>query len=110
MIPSQLLKGVLEGCILEIIQKQETYAYEISEKLKEVGFGEISEGTIYPIILRLNKKGWLDSVMRKSAIGPKRKYYHLTPEGEKALKAFETDWANVQLAINQLFEGERTDG
>mgnify|MGYP003448991760 CR=1 FL=1 len=55
MIPSQMLKGMLEGCILEIINMQETYAYEISEKLGKYGFGEISEGTIYPIILRLQK-------------------------------------------------------
>lgn len=44
MIPSQMLKGMLEGCILEIINKQETYAYEISKRLSNYGFGEISEG------------------------------------------------------------------
>ena len=53
MIPSQMLKGLLEGAILKIIQQEETYAYEISKKLNSYGFGEISEGTIYPIILRL---------------------------------------------------------
>ncbi|MCC9684080.1 PadR family transcriptional regulator, partial [Streptococcus agalactiae] len=52
MIPSQMLKGLLEGAILKIIQQEETYAYEISKKLNSYGFGEISEGTIYPIILR----------------------------------------------------------
>ena len=63
MIPSQMLKGMLEGCILEIINKQETYAYEISEKLSKYGFGEISEGTIYPIILRLQKNEMISSLV-----------------------------------------------
>ena len=49
MIPSQMLKGLLEGCILEIIHQQETYAYVISKELAKCGFGDISEGTIYPI-------------------------------------------------------------
>ena len=55
MISSQMLKGMLEGCILKIISQKETYAYEISKELENYGFGTISEGTIYPIILRLQK-------------------------------------------------------
>lgn len=109
MIPSQMLKGVLEGSILKVIQQQETYAYEISEKLKDVGFGEISEGTIYPIILRLNKNGLIAGISRKSAIGPKRKYYHLTPMGIEALEQFEENWHNLQFAINQLLTGGKAD-
>lgn len=50
MIPSQMLKGVLEGCILEIISRQETYGYEIAETLSGNGFGRIAEGTIYPLL------------------------------------------------------------
>ena len=63
VIPSQMLKGMLEGCILEIINKQETYAYEISKKLSKYGFGEISEGTIYLIILRLQKSEMINSTL-----------------------------------------------
>ncbi len=59
MIPSQMLKGLLEGAILKIIQQEETYAYEISKKLNSYGFGEISEGTIYPIILRLQSNKYI---------------------------------------------------
>ena len=50
MIPSQMLKGVLEGCILEIISRQETYGYEIAKTLSGYGFGRIAEGTIYPLL------------------------------------------------------------
>ena len=51
MIPSQMLKGTLEGCILAIISKEETYGYEISRQLQEYGFGSIAEGTTYPFLL-----------------------------------------------------------
>ena len=56
MIPSQMLKGTLEGCIMAIISRQPTYGYEIAEQLKNYGFGQIAEGTIYPLLLRLEKK------------------------------------------------------
>lgn len=104
MIPSQMLKGMLEGCILKIIQQKETYAYEISSKLGQYGFGDISEGTIYPIILRLQKNEMITSVTRDSNSGPKRKYYYLTFRGEEALQEFETNWAELDRAVNQLLK------
>ncbi|WP_294349637.1 PadR family transcriptional regulator [uncultured Clostridium sp.] len=104
MIPSQMLKGMLEGCILEIINKQETYAYEISRKLEGYGFGEISEGTIYPIILRLQKNEFLIATVRESNNGPKRKYYSLSDKGIEALKNFKTNWMNLNKAVNKLLE------
>lgn len=110
MIPSQMLKGVLEGCILEIIRKQETYAYEISKQLEKYGFGEISEGTIYPIILRLQKSELLEATIQESNIGPKRKYYHLTEKGVISLNEFKNNWQKLANAVNQLFmEGEENE-
>ena len=53
MIPSQMLKGTLEGCILGILSQKETYGYEISSRLSDYGFGTVPEGTIYPLLLRL---------------------------------------------------------
>ncbi|MDU4891342.1 MAG: PadR family transcriptional regulator [Clostridium sp.] len=106
MIPSQMLKGMLEGCILEIINKQETYAYEISEKLKGYGFGEISEGTVYPIILRLQKNELISATIRDSNSGPKRKYYNLTLKGKESLKNFKDNWQELNAAVNKLMEGE----
>lgn len=105
MIPSQMLKGVLEGCILKVIQEEETYAYEISEKLKAYGFGDISEGTIYPIILRLNKRNLIEGTLRASPKGPKRKYYHLTDHGKEELETFEENLHHLQEAIEHLFNG-----
>ena len=106
MIPSQMLKGVLEGCILEIIQKRETYAYEISKQLEEYGFGIISEGTIYPIILRLQKNELVKSTLRDSNSGPKRKYYSLTDKGSSALNQFKENWQELDQAVNELFIGD----
>lgn len=105
MIPSQMLKGMLEGCILKIIQQKETYAYEISKELETDGFGNISEGTIYPIILRLQKNEMITCVMRDSSSGPKRKYYYLTPKGEETLQEFERNWCELDFAVNQLLKG-----
>lgn len=106
MIPSQMLKGMLEGCILEIINMQETYAYEISEKLEKYGFGEISEGTIYPIILRLQKNEMISATLKDSSTGPKRKYYSLTSRGQEALIEFKDNWKELNYAVNNLLQGD----
>lgn len=100
---SQLLKGTLEGCILKVIGDTETYGYEISEKLKVSGFLDISEGTIYPLLLRLEKNKLIEAVYRDSPFGPKRKYYFLTEEGKSALKDFYMSWCELQKSVNNLF-------
>ncbi len=103
MIPSQMLKGVLEGCILKIISTKQTYGYEISEELKTYGFSKISEGTIYPILLRLEKNDRIVAEYRESPNGPKRKYFSLTPTGEDELEDFILHWQELNEAINSLF-------
>lgn len=102
MIPSQMLKGILEGCILKIIEKRETYAYEISNELEKYGFGKISEGTVYPIILRMQKNELVTSITRESSTGPKRKYYYLTEKGKQSLDEFLENWDELDNAINSL--------
>ncbi|HGD4976935.1 TPA: PadR family transcriptional regulator [Streptococcus agalactiae] len=102
MIPSQMLKGLLEGAILKIIQQEETYAYEISKKLNSYGFGEISEGTIYPIILRLQSNKYIKGQQKPSPQGPKRKYYTLTNEGMEQLVQFKQNWESLSKALNKL--------
>lgn len=102
VISSQMLKGVLEGCILKFIAQKETYAYEISRRLEEFGFEAISEGTIYPIILRLQKNNLIEAVFQKSKSGPKRKYYYLTEDGAQALEQFEENWRELELAVNHI--------
>lgn len=106
---SQFLRGTLEGCILKIIDRCETYGYEIAQKLQQYGFSEISEGTIYPLLLRLEKNGMIDSVKKESAYGPKRKYYRLTAAGKKEIQEFYAIWCEIQSGINLIFEEEEKD-
>lgn len=102
MIPSQMLKGTLEGCVLAIISKKETYGYEISEQLKEYGFGKITEGTIYPLLLRLEKNKMIEAIYKDSGMGPKRKYYYLTAEGKVELNTFLGNFKELTNAIEKL--------
>ncbi|WP_096270929.1 PadR family transcriptional regulator [Paucisalibacillus globulus] len=107
---SQLLKGVLEGCILSIINRQSTYGYELSVRLQEFGLSDVSEGSIYPILLRLQKEKLIEGTMQKSDLGPKRKYYHLTEDGQHALREFMEQWENIKLPVdNILNKGGETD-
>lgn len=106
---SQILKGILEGCILLIISKENTYGYGILERLKQSGFKDITEGTIYPLLLRLEKQRRLVSEMKESPLGPKRKYYRLTPEGESQLSEFLQEWELLSKNVNGLIGSGNID-
>ncbi|ASA21784.1 PadR family transcriptional regulator [Paenibacillus donghaensis] len=99
---SQLLKGILEGCILSVISKQATYGYELSMKLQEFGLFGISEGSIYPILLRLQKEQLIEGEMRASESGPKRKYYTLTAAGQAALAEFKDQWERIKGPVDRI--------
>ncbi len=107
MEDTQLLKGVLEGCILGIIAQGETYGYEILSRLEEAGFDDLGEGTLYPIITRLDKNGFIACRKAKSPLGPIRKYYSITDEGSIYLDAFKASYERVtKNAMRILFERE----
>ena len=106
LIPSQLLKGTLENCILKVISKNETYGYEISYQLQQYGFSDISEGTIYPLLLRLEKNGFIKAEYRQSALGPRRKYFTITTAGEKELQEFLDNWKELVFAVGKVFYEE----
>lgn len=82
MSSTQMLKGILERCLLAVISEGEIYGYEMTKVLAGYGFSDISEGSIYPILLRMQKEKWVETELKRSASGPKRKYYRLTPLGE----------------------------
>ena len=103
MDKSQLLKGILEGCILKIIDNHETYGYEIVTKLQEYGFSDAKEGTLYPLLLRLEKKQLIQGVFKENPLGPKRKYYHLTDEGKEYAKSFYENWKEVEQLVRNIF-------
>lgn len=103
---SQLNRGTLEGCILKIISAEETYGYEIVTRLQNYGFQDVKEGTIYPILVRLEKKNMISSVYKESPLGPKRKYYFITKPGEEFLKEFIRIWNDVKDSVDRIFKGE----
>ena len=104
---SQLLKGILEGCILSIIKTTPTYGYELSMKLQEHGLSNVSEGSIYPILLRLQKEKIIVGEMKDSESGPKRKYYHLTQEGETSLQNIIEQWESIKGPVESILNKGR---
>lgn len=102
---SQLLKGILEGCILSIISRETVYGYELAVKLQQQGI-DVKEGSIYPLLLRLQKEKLIHGEVRKSDSGPNRKYYTLTTAGEASLDAFRHNWNSLKHPVDQLLDKE----
>ncbi|MED4253394.1 PadR family transcriptional regulator [Priestia megaterium] len=107
---TQMLKGILEGCLLAVIARGETYGYEMIEKLEEFGFTMISEGSIYPVLMRMQKEGVVTTVMKASPHGPKRKYYSITQGGLDHLVDFQERWNELSKAVQALFNADITKG
>lgn len=105
---TEMLKGVLEGCVLEIISHKETYVYEITRKLNELGFSDVVDGTVYTILVRLEKNKLVETTKKKSDIGPPRKFFTLNEAGREELKNFWGKWEFVSSKIN-LLKDERED-
>lgn len=103
---TQLLKGVLEGCILGLLNKEASYGYLIVEKLKSNGFTNIQEASVYPILNRLQKKGILKYEKRSSELGPPRKYYLLTAIGNQMLDDFLDSYHSLSKNVGKIFEEE----
>lgn len=101
---TEMLKGVLEGCVLEIINHEETYGYEITRKLNTLGFSDVVDGTVYTILVRLEKNKLVNITKKKSEIGPPRKFFTLNDAGRKELEKFWAKWNFVSTRINELKE------
>ena len=101
---TEMLKGSLEGCVLEIIGRNTTYGYEITQQLRALGFTEVVEGTVYTILVRLEKSGLVATDKKPSELGPPRKFYSLTKTGQAELKNFWAKWDFVSSKINELKE------
>lgn len=106
MIDTQMSKGIIEFVILELVRRDKLYGYRIVEELKFYGFLSVSEGTVYPILTRLVKKGYIIGSLEKSFLGPKRKYYYITSSGRKYLQEFLENWNDMKNAIDNVFNNE----
>ena len=99
-IEIQLKKGALELCVLALLSKQDNYAYEIASRLADaIGMGE---GTIYPLMRRLQTDGLVETYLVESSSGPSRKYYRLSPAGRDALAAQSAEWTHFTRAVDAI--------
>ena len=96
----QLKKGVLELCVLSLLSRGDSYAYEIASKLTNgIGMGE---GTIYPLMRRMQADGLVKTYLEESSSGPPRKYYQLTTKGKAQLAELNEYWKYINATISQL--------
>ena len=103
---TEMLKGSLEGCVLEIIDRKKTYGYEITQQLRKIGFTDVVEGTVYTILVRLEKNNLVSIEKKLSDMGPPRKFYTLTKAGRNNLQQFWAKWDFVSSKINDLKENK----
>ena len=101
---TEMLNGVLEGCVLEIINHEEIYGYEITRRLNALGFSDVVDGTVYTILVRLEKNKLVEITKKKSDMGPPRKFFTLNDAGRAELGKFWTKWNFVSTKINESKE------
>lgn len=100
---SQIKRGTLEFCILLMIRRRPSYGYEIISTLEKYPILSAKENTIYPLLRRLLKEGWISSSWQESAEGlPPRKYYALTDTGREYLEAMSGEWKSLLAAIQEI--------
>lgn len=99
---SQLRRGALEYCVLALLANEERYAFDIVRTLGQVDGMVTAEGTLYPLLSRLNKDGRVTTRWRDSDAGPPRKYYAITAEGRLALSDFVSEWTRFRQAVESL--------
>jgi PadR family transcriptional regulator, regulatory protein PadR len=98
---AQMRKGVLEFCILSVLQKNEAYTSEILDTLKDAKL-LVVEGTIYPLLTRLKNEGLLSYRWEESTSGPPRKYYGLTENGQEFLTELHHTWVELSNAVSSI--------
>ncbi|MCQ2000986.1 PadR family transcriptional regulator [Arthrobacter zhaoxinii] len=99
---TEMLKGTLEGIVLAILAVEPAYGYDITARLREQGFTDIAEGTVYALLLRIEKRGLVDVEKMPSEKGPPRKVYALNAQGAEYLREFWGTWSFLAARIDQL--------
>lgn len=104
---TEMLKGTLEGIVLAILSGRPAYGYEITAWLREQGFSDIAEGTVYALLVRIEQRGFVDVKKVPSEKGPPRKVYSLNAQGREYLEEFWKTWDFLAARLEQLREGDR---
>jgi PadR family transcriptional regulator len=104
---TEMLKGTLEGIVLAILSGRSAYGYEITAWLREQGFSDIAEGTVYALLVRIEQRGLVNVQKVPSEKGPPRKVYSLNAQGQEQLEEFWKTWSFLTQRLEQLREGGR---
>ncbi len=99
---TEMLKGTLEGIVLALLERAPAYGYEITSRLRDSGFEDIAEGTIYALLVRIEQRGLVDVEKMPSEKGPPRKVYSLNSQGREDLDEFWKTWAFLSEHISEL--------
>ena len=102
---TEMLKGTLEGIVLAILCGRPTYGYEITAWLREQGFSDIAEGTVYALLIRIEQRGLVDVEKVASEKGPPRKVYSINAHGREYLDEFWRTWSFLTERLEQLRVG-----
>lgn len=107
-LDSELKRGTLEMVLLKLISERPMYGYEIVSMLEKLGKGQfyLKEGTLYPVLYRLENEGFIEARWETLERGVPRKYYHLTEAGSEQLKRLLSDWREFATAINRILQME----
>lgn len=105
---TEMLKGTLEGIVLSILAGRSAYGYEITSWLRDQGFTDIAEGTIYALLVRIEQRGLVDVAKVPSEKGPPRKVYSLNGQGREYLDEFWSTWSFLAERLEQLRTDEQT--
>ena len=106
-LATEMLKGILEGIVLAILAARPAYGYEITTWLREQGFSDIAEGTVYALLVRVEQRGLVDVEKVPSEKGPPRKVYSLNAQGREYLDEFWRTWIFLTERVERLHEGGR---
>ncbi|GAA4204317.1 PadR family transcriptional regulator [Streptosporangium oxazolinicum] len=102
---TEMLKGTLEGIVLAILSSRPAYGYEITARLRNQGFSDIAEGTVYALLVRIEQRGLVDVEKVPSEKGPPRKVYSLNDQGREYLEEFWRTWSFLAGRLEQLRKG-----
>jgi PadR family transcriptional regulator, regulatory protein PadR len=102
---TEMLKGILEGIVLAMLAGRPAYGYEITSGLREQGFSDIAEGTVYALLIRIEQRGLVDVEKVPSEKGPPRRVYSLNATGREYLEEFWRTWTFLAERLEQLKQG-----
>ncbi len=101
---TEMLKGALEGIVLAVLAARPAYGYDITARLREQGFSDLVEGTVYAVLVRIEQRGFVDVEKIPSEKGPPRKVYSLNADGRAQLEEFWRTWSFLSNRIEQLHD------